>query len=255
VDNPSDYTPAPPAAGQTTTEQPFANIDRKPISVSTLTPDREQLEQQLRHWLELPRCQLATRPDFVPELSYGRHRGPAMPGARPAAVIALFYPHDDEWYLPLTLRTQHLNDHAGQVSLPGGAREPGETSQQCALRELSEELGVGSEEVDIVGRLSPAFVFVSNFLVQPFVAVSSRRPVFRPDPVEVEQLLEVPVTHLLEAANYSSMTLRNRAISYLAPCIAFRGHHIWGATSVMLSELIGILREIVAGCRLSVGNG
>jgi 8-oxo-dGTP pyrophosphatase MutT (NUDIX family) len=222
--------------------------------VNALTPDREQLEQQLRYWLELPSRQLVTRPDFAPELTYGRHRGPATPGVRPAAVIAMFYPHADEWYLPLTLRTQHLNDHAGQVSLPGGGREPGETNQQCALRELSEELGVESEDVDIVGRLSPAFVYSSNFFVQPFVAVSSHRPAFRPDPVEVEQVLEVPVTHLLDATNYSSLTLRNRAITYLAPCIAFRGHHVWGATSVMLSELIGILQEIMAGCRLSVGS-
>jgi 8-oxo-dGTP pyrophosphatase MutT (NUDIX family) len=169
-------------------------------------------------------------------------------------VIALFYPRADQWHLPLTLRTQHLNDHAGQVSLPGGAREPGETSQQCALRELREELGVGGEDIRIVGQLSTAFVYVSNFLVQPFVAVSSHRPAFRPDPVEVEQLLEIPVTHLLDATNYGSLTLRNGAITYAGPCVTFRGHQIWGATSIMLSELIGILREIMAGCRLSVGS-
>jgi 8-oxo-dGTP pyrophosphatase MutT (NUDIX family) len=232
-------------------QPPFANNDREPNTLSALTPDREQFEQQLRHWLELPSRHLAMRPDFAPELSYGRHRGPATPGVRPAAVIALFYPHADQWYLPLTLRTQHLNDHAGQVSFPGGAREPGETSQQCALRELREELGVVSEGIHIIGRLSPAFVYVSNFLVQPFVAVSSHRPAFRPDPLEVEQVLEVSVKHLLDATNYSSLTLPHRAITYLAPCITFRGHNIWGATSVMLSELIGILREIMGDYHLS----
>jgi len=222
--------------------------------LNALTPDREQLAEQLRRSLESPSRQLATRRDFAPELSYGRHRGPAIPGARPAAVIALFYPHADEWHLPLTLRTQHLNDHAGQVSLPGGGREPGETDQQCALRELSEELGVVSDDVDIVGRLSPTFVFPSNFFVQPFVGISRHRPAFCPDPVEVEQLLEVPVTHLLDDTNYSSLTLQNRAITYQAPCIAFRGHHVWGATRVMLSELIGILRQILGGCRLSLNS-
>jgi 8-oxo-dGTP pyrophosphatase MutT (NUDIX family) len=187
-----------------------------------------------------------------PELSYGRHRGPAPPRAKPAAVVALFYPHRsqptsrDEWHLPFIVRPHSMADHAGQVSFPGGAREPGETAEQCALRELEEELGGAANDIAVLGRLSPVWVFASCFYVQPVVASVPVRPDFRPNPCEVAQLLEVPVSHLLDPSQRSVFTIQRRSLTFRAPSILFGGYHIWGATGIMLSGLLGLIPTFVA---------
>ncbi len=181
---------------------------------------------------------------LVPELGYGRYRAPALCGARPAAVCALFYPHEGHWQLPLILRPTHMADHAGQISFPGGVLDAGETDQHCALRELHEELGVATESVQVLGRLSPIYLYTSHFQVQPFVAVAARRPCFVPNPAEVAALLELPVVHLLDRAHRGTHLLTRRGFACLAPHIEFQGQRIWGATAVILSELIAILEEL-----------
>ncbi len=79
------------------------------------------------------------------------------------------------WHLPLTRRTEHLLDHAGQISLPGGAVEPGEPSQRAVLRELDEELGIPAAGIEMLGQLSPIYLFRSNFLIQPWLAACQER--------------------------------------------------------------------------------
>lgn len=207
----------------------------------TLTSDPQQLVGELRRRLDTPRRNRAAWPSFCPDLTYGRHRGPAPPDFRPAAVVALLYPHRGEWHVPLTLRPTHLNDHAGQVSLPGGAKEAGETDEQCALREMDEELGVADDGIRVVGRLPELYVYASNFFVQPFVAVTGETPEFLPNPIEVEELLEIPIAHLFDTANYCSHTITRRAVTFGAPSILYRSHHIWGATAMILSELTRVL--------------
>jgi 8-oxo-dGTP pyrophosphatase MutT (NUDIX family) len=179
-----------------------------------------------------------------PELSYGRHRMPALPETRAAAVMALFYPHRQRWHLPLTVRPAEMTDHAGQVSFPGGGGEAGETARQCALRELHEELGVPAAELTTLGQLSPIYVYNSDFAVQPVVAVSPDRPHFHPNPGEVSELLEIPAGHLMDPSNYGILTQRRGPLRFTAPCIHFRGHRIWGATAIILSELLGLLETV-----------
>jgi 8-oxo-dGTP pyrophosphatase MutT (NUDIX family) len=178
---------------------------------------------------------------FAPELCYGRHRGPAGPDARPAAVVALFYPSRGQWHLPLILRPAWMSEHAGQISLPGGGAEPGETAAACALRELHEELGVAPAGVRMLGSLPPIYVYASNFLVRPFVALATQRPAFQPDSREVAELLELPVPHLVNERNYETHTMARGQLSYEAPCMTFQGRHIWGATALILGELLNII--------------
>ena len=180
---------------------------------------------------------------FEPQPPVGRRCDAPPPDARSAAVLVLLYPHHNRWHLPLTLRPTHLPAHGGQVSLPGGAVEPGETSRQAAIREFHEELGGNGREIAVLGQLSPVYVHVSNFLVTPWVAATDERPEMIPNPAEVEELLEVPLAHLLEEANFGSHQRQHDGQPYTAPHFVREPHRIWGATCMILGELVTVLGE------------
>ena len=188
---------------------------------------------------ELPGPRVAAR--FEPRPPLWRYYEAPPPHARQAAVLVLFYPHRGQWHLPLTLRPEHLPDHAGQISLPGGAVEPGETSRQAALREFHEELGAGDCNIELLGRLSTAYVQASNFLVAPWVAAADGRPELIPNPAEVEQLIEVPLAHLCDPAHFGSERREHRGQSYAAPHFTWQSYRIWGATCAILGELVTVL--------------
>jgi 8-oxo-dGTP pyrophosphatase MutT (NUDIX family) len=183
---------------------------------------------------------------FEPALCYGRHFGPPTTRARAASVLVLLYPHEGDWRLPLTVRPATLVAHAGQISLPGGSVDPGETGPQAALRELEEELGVSRAEIELLGGLSPLYVFVSEFLVTPWVAVARERPAWAPSPFEVAELLELPLAHLLDPANQGRHARRQRGVELSAPHFLYGRHRIWGATSMILAELAAIIKEMEA---------
>ena len=181
---------------------------------------------------------------FEPELSYGRHYSPPPDDARQAAVLVLLYPHHGQWHIPFTARPETMADHAGQVSFPGGMIEPGESSRQAALRELEEELGVGPDRIELLGRLSPLNLYVSNFAITPWVAALDHRPEMNPNPQEVAEVLEVPLAHLLDPVNVSRAPWSHGGIQFHAPYIGWHEHRIWGATSMMLGEFLTIVRDL-----------
>lgn len=197
-----------------------------------------RLQQPLPGWRAQSR--------FQPELSFGRHRGPSPSQARQAAVLILLYPEHDQWRLPLIVRPAHMPDHAGQVSFPGGVIEPGEDSRQAALREYCEELGASAHDIQILGQLSSLYLFASNYHVTPWVGAVSAAPRFLPSALEVERLLEVPVSHFSDPASIGSIQRRHGALSFSAPCFHFETEPIWGATSMILSEFVSSLE----GCSL-----
>ncbi|HEV3344191.1 MAG TPA: CoA pyrophosphatase [Pirellulales bacterium] len=186
----------------------------------------------------------AVQRQLEPGLCYGRHFGPPTYRAREAAVVALVYPHAGEWHLPFTVRPATLPAHAGQISLPGGAVEPGEATGQAALRELDEELGVRPGEVSLLGALSPIYVFVSEYLVTPWVAAIDARPQFRPSADEVSELLEVPLSHLIDPSHRGRHTRRQRGIELSVPHFLWGRHRIWGATAMILSELVAVVGSL-----------
>ncbi len=186
----------------------------------------------------------AARVRMSPELSYGRHAGPAPYTARHAAVIVLLYRRAGHWHMPLTERPQTLAHHGGQISLPGGSIEPGESSSQTALRELAEELGV-AEQVYIVGRLADCYVYASDFLVTPWVAATTDDPVWRPHGSEVQSIIELPLETLLDESAIGRMTIERGPLTFRAPCIRVGEACIWGATSVILGELADVLRQSI----------
>jgi len=188
-------------------------------------------------------------------LAYGRHRGPAPLGTRMAAVVvALYRDSDGGWTIPLTLRPRTLQHHGGQISLPGGRIESGEDAYRAAMREFEEELGRQPAVLHRCGELSTQYVYASANLVHPLVTVVDR-PQFpwRPDPVEVEQVVELPVRVLLDPGYRviptRTMNLRRDGgsvgtVAVQTPAIEFGSHHIWGATALILDQLAQILHDI-----------
>ena len=191
-----------------------------------------------------PLPEAAARARYEPRLEQWRHDDLPSADARTAAVLILFYPHEERWHLPLTLRPSHLAAHAGQVSLPGGAIGPGEASHAAAIREFHEELGAVGAPIEILGRLTPIYVRASNFRVEPWVGAAERRPAMTPNPAEVAELLEIPVRHLLDPANFGHHVRHREGMEYETPHFWWPPHRIWGATCRILGELVTILEEL-----------
>jgi len=198
------------------------------------------LEARLRRGLPGP--MVGTR--FEPTPCRGRRCDDPPASAKPAAVLILLYPHGGRWHLPLTLRPDNLPDHAGQVCLPGGATEAGETAQQSALREFSEELGAEQDVVRVLGPLSPVYVEASNFRIEPFLGVAASRPQLVPHPVEVAELLEVPLAELLDPAHFGTHRRQRHGEPCETPHFQWRSHRIWGATCIILGELVTLLEGL-----------
>jgi 8-oxo-dGTP pyrophosphatase MutT (NUDIX family) len=205
------------------------------VTFSSDLPQR--LAARLNEPLPGPTAQRA----MEPELSFGRYSGPARPDAVPAAVVAVLYPDQGQWHLPLMLRPESLAHHAGQISLPGGTVEPGESSEEAALRELEEELGMDRHSALLLGQLSPIYLFGTNFLITPWVAAVREVPEFAPNAGEVQQILQIPLTHFLDASVRGRHIQQRGALRFSAPHFAWQEHKIWGATSLILAELAAVV--------------
>ncbi len=161
--------------------------------------------------------------------------------ARRGGVLALFYPQAERLYIPLILRPTYTGVHSGQVGFPGGGYEALDADLTAtALREAYEEVGVHPDEVTVLGHLTPLYVYASNYLVQPTVAWVDYRPDFRPDPYEVAQIIEAPLQDLLNPANRQVENWDLRGRSGEVAFFAIAGQTIWGATAMMLSELLSL---------------
>lgn len=158
-----------------------------------------------------------------------------------AGVLALLYPWNGELYLILTRRTERLRHHQAQISFPGGKQEPGEDLVQTALRETREELGIQPEFLQVLGALTPLYIPPSNYCIHPIVASLSQRPELILSPKEVEEAIEVPVAHLLESQNVHEELWTIRGIPVRVPFYFFKGNKIWGATAMVLAELLELL--------------
>ncbi|MEW5989502.1 MAG: CoA pyrophosphatase [Chloroflexota bacterium] len=161
---------------------------------------------------------------------------------RQGGVLLLLYPIQRELHLVLTKRPDNLPLHGGQVSLPGGRREPGESHPMAALRETQEELGIDPAEITLLGELTPLYILPSDFEVHPFVGWMAERPRFRPHTPEVEKVIEAPISLFLEPANRAEEEWEIRGYTLLVPHFLVYGHKVWGATAMILSEFAERLR-------------
>ncbi len=159
-----------------------------------------------------------------------------VPGnARLASVLVLLYPVNAALHFALMQRVEYEGVHSGQISLPGGKHEDGETVEQTALRETFEEFGV-IEPIQMLGALTPIYVPPSDFEIHPFVGCLPARPVWKPDPREVAKIIEVPLHDLLNPALKAVEDWMRYGKPFTVPFYRFGTHKVWGATAIMLSE-------------------
>ncbi len=166
------------------------------------------------------------------------------PPPRESAVLALFYPKHDVLYTLLMLRPTYIGVHSGQVSFPGGKREPEDRSlEHTALREFVEETGAADTPIEVLGTLSQVYIPPSRTLVTPFVGIASKLGTLSPDPHEVERLIEAPVELLLGAdvIKRRQQLVHGTELPVDIPYFDVEGHVVWGATALMIAELRELL--------------
>lgn len=206
----------------------------------------ELKEEDLRRALAEPLPGLSAQLTMAPRPRVTQPRPGHSP--RRGGVLVLLYRRGGQWWFPLTLRTDTVMDHRGQVSLPGGAWEPDDAHlKQTALRETEEELGVPQSRLNVLGRLTPLYIPPSDFCIHPFVAVASARPAFRPDPREVAAVLEAPLSLLLDGAARGEEERLLHDVPVRVPFYRIGSHQVWGATAMVLAELAACLSRVCEG--------
>jgi 8-oxo-dGTP pyrophosphatase MutT (NUDIX family) len=167
------------------------------------------------------------------------------PDAMPSAVLVPLIHHAGQDRVVLTVRSYDVEHHKGQISFPGGAVHDADADlQTTALRETWEEIGVVPDDVEVIGQLNDQMT-ISNFVVTPFVGVLRRSPYeYVPSAIEVAEVIEPPISHLLETVEWERRDLADRTV-YM-PNYYFQGHRVFGATALMLLQLLRLIAGTAA---------
>ena len=162
----------------------------------------------------------------------------------PAAVLFPLFFKGNEPYLLFTKRTDKVEHHKNQISLPGGRKDAEDANLlQTALRETEEEIGVKPEEVQILGQ-TDRFLTNTLYLVTPFVGVIPYPYDFKISEIEIDYLIEAPLLHLLDDKNFRTGTATKDGVTWLLHYYDFNGEIIWGVTGFLLSNFFSIVFEL-----------
>jgi len=161
--------------------------------------------------------------------------------ARQAAGLLLLYPRGDDTALLLTVRGAHLANHRGQVSLPGGAVEAGESIEDAALREAEEEVGLSRAAVVIRLHLTPLHIPVSAYVLHPVVATVASPPAVRPAANEVDRIVEASLSDLANGSGLAFELREREGSAVEVPYFDLGGAKLWGATAMVVAELLTVL--------------
>jgi 8-oxo-dGTP pyrophosphatase MutT (NUDIX family) len=212
------------------------------MTTTNTTIDLRELELKIKNELqkELPGFSFQKR--MSPSFREKAIENADISIARESSVLILFYPHQNQLYLPFIKRTSGNIKHSGQISLPGGKSEKTDANRiETAIRETYEELGVKKESIQILGSLTELYIPVSDFMVLPVVGYCTERPNFNSNQFEVEEILEVSVNEFLAENNQKEFSFEAKIGTVVAPYFDAKGHKVWGATAMILSELKEIL--------------
>lgn len=161
----------------------------------------------------------------------------------PAAVMVLLYPKDGDYYVLLNKRSEQVEHHKGEISFPGGARDPEDRDfLATALREVEEEMGIHPADVALLGQLDDV-VTRSRFGVRVFTGTIPYPYPFRPSTEEIAEVLEVPISLLRSPASLRHETRRAGGQGIAAISYAYHHHLIFGATAKILQQFLGLLEQ------------
>ena len=201
-----------------------------------------QLKAELLH--DLPGVDAHLR--LAPEIRINDLKIPKHPtNAMESAVLIILYPNNGHLKTVVILRNEYNGVHSGQISFPGGKNEKSDIDfKYTALREAQEEIGIIPSELEIIGQLSRFYVIPSNYIIYPFVAYCPHYPVFHPDPVEVQRIIEIDVFNEISYDKIVTKTLSFKdRVQIDAPGFAVSGEFMWGATAMIFSELLHVLKS------------
>lgn len=182
-------------------------------------------------------------PPYRPILTYDQiiEKNPRF-----AAVNIMLYLKNNEWYIPLILRSTHHKDkHSGQISFPGGSKDASDVNfAATSIRETSEEIGIDKHYIRVIKEMSPLYIPPSNFYVKPFISYTKKNPEFVLQRSEVVELIEFPVTKILELTQNPIKRILPTSRQQEVPVIEYNGYQIWGATSMIMYEFSQLLKNM-----------
>ena len=163
-----------------------------------------------------------------------------------SAVLVPLFCREGQYYILFTQRSNEVEFHKGEVCFPGGTFQPGDISLlQTALRESEEEIGLKSEDVEILGELDDAITVTSGYVISPYVASIPHPYLFKVNPGEIKQIISVPLSAMMEEVSFrrgeDMQTIEGETIPVYY--YEYKGHIIWGATARILKQFIDLLRD------------
>jgi 8-oxo-dGTP pyrophosphatase MutT (NUDIX family) len=198
----------------------------------------------LKHALQQPLPGLNAQRRMYPHTNGELQHRPAGTADRKSAVLVLVYPMDNVPYVLFTLRHSGLKHHSGQISFPGGMIEPGESPEQAALREAQEETALDPSKVEIIGRLTDLVVIHSRNHVIPVVGCCPETPAFKADPVEVGEIICVPLAHLLDPSRRKERPAQFDNRTWTVPYYDIHNVPLWGATAIITAEFNALFEQL-----------
>jgi 8-oxo-dGTP pyrophosphatase MutT (NUDIX family) len=217
---------------------------RPNTSDPALTPDFHTLVTQLEAAFRIPLPGRPAQALMAPQPARAWPQGFDDARVRDAAGLLLLFPIDSRAHLVLTVRAETLGRHGGQVSLPGGAVDAGETFEDAARREAREEIGLDEKDVRILGALTPIDVHVSGFRLHPIVAATFSQPSMTPATGEVARIVEIPVDRLAHAECRSERIMTRDNIDVRVPVFLVEDIEIWGVTAMVLAEFLALVNPV-----------
>ena len=159
-----------------------------------------------------------------------------------AAILVVLFEKDGEYCFPMIKRPENVKNHPGQIALPGGAKEKEESLEETALREAQEEIGIDTDKVEIIGKLTPIPVPVSGYLVQTYIGIIDEEPEWKLSKDEVADFFILKLSELIGADNGYYEKWNLRGFDAKVPIFKIGDLKIWGATASVLSEFIELTK-------------
>lgn len=165
--------------------------------------------------------------------------------AKESAVLILLYQKNAQPHTVFIKRNTYNGHHSGQIALPGGKKDASDKDHiATALREANEEIGINANDVKVIGSLSKLWIPVSNINVFPIIGYINYEPAFTIDPYEVQEAIPFAISRLTDKNIIKQEVLNIKEFEIYVPYYDINGHHLWGATAMIMAEFVEILKKV-----------